>query len=211
MTGGREFYLSYNGIHGFTAMDMKAFPELTTERLELCRITQDHAQWYLEHFSVPEIVEGQGFPPPKDLEAAKEELEQYIIGLFESGQGCRWGIRLKGEEEIIGSVGFYSWDKDHDRAKMGYDLKPPHWGKGIMKEALERVIRYGFEEMALNRVEVTIMETNPRSIALATTVGFVEEGVLREFSKADDRYLDEHVFSLIRRDWEAYRNRSDSV
>lgn len=182
-------------------MDGSIFPELTTERLELCEITREHAEWYLRHFSIPEVVIGQGFPPPKDLAAAKEELELYIVGMFEKGQGYRWGVRLKGERDIIGSIGFHNWDKGHDKAKMGYDLRPEHWGKGIMREALERTVRFGFEEMGLNRIEVSVLATNPRSMALVSRLGFVREGVLRDFSKIDGVYTDEHVFSLLGEDW----------
>ncbi len=182
-------------------MGPEGFPELCTERLELCAITRDHAEWYLRHFSIPEISEGQGFPPPKDLEDAREELETYIVGLFEKGLGYRWGIRFKGASDIIGSLGFYAWDKEHERAKMGYDLRPEHWGRGIMTEAMKRAVRFGFEDMGLNRIEVTVIETNPRSMALVSKLGFAEEGVLREYSKIDGAYVDEHVFSMLRKDW----------
>lgn len=182
-------------------MDWHEFPVLHTERTDLCAITCDHAEWYLRHFSIPEIVVGQGFPPPKDLDAARQELEQYITGLFEKGLGYRWGIRLKGTDDIIGSVGFHAWDKEHDKAKMGYDLRPEHWGRGLMREALERTLRFGFEEMGLNRIEISVLATNPRSIALATRLGFVRDGVMREFSKIDGVYVDEHFFSMLKREW----------
>lgn len=194
-------------MHTSDMMNKGAFPELMSERLDLCEITRDHVGWYLEHFSIPEIAIGQGFPPPRDIEAAKEELDRYIVGLFEEGNGYRWGIRLKGQEEIIGSVGFYAWDKDENRAKMGYDLRPTHWRKGIMKEALGRALGFGFENMGLNRIEVTIMATNLRSIGLVTRLGFTREGILREFSKQEGKYVDEHVFSILKRDWRAGQSR----
>ena len=97
-------------------MDAKRFPELSTDRLDLCEITRAHVDWYFEHFNTPEIIAGQGFPGPVDMEAAKNELEQYIVGLYEGGRGYRWGIRLKGESEVIGSVGFYSWDRENAKA-----------------------------------------------------------------------------------------------
>lgn len=186
-------------------MRVDGFPELNTERLELCEITREHVEWYLRHFSIPEIVVGQGFPPPKDLAAAKEELELYITGMFEKSLGYRWGIRLKGERDFIGSIGFYNWDKEHDKAKMGYDLRPEFWGKGIMREALGRTVRFGFEDMGLNRIEISVLATNPRSMALASKLGFVKEGVLRDFSKIDGVYIDEHTFSMLGKDWRSRR------
>ena len=70
-----------------------------------------------------------------------------------------------------------------------------------MKEALDRIIRFGFEEMGLNRIQVTIMSTNPASIALIQKVGFKREGVLREYSRFEGKYTDEHVFSMLRGEW----------
>lgn len=192
-------------------MNWNDFPKLLTERLELCAITRDHAEWYLEHFSIPEIAVGQGFPPPKDLEAAKGELDEYIVGLFEKGLGYRWGMRLKDTQDIIGSIGFYSWDKEHDKAKMGYDLRPEYWGRGLMREALERTIQFGFDVMKLNRIEISVLATNSRSIGLVSRLGFVREGVMREFSKIDGAYVDEHVFSMLRRDWPGLPDREPRV
>ena len=186
-------------------MERKEFPKLATDRLELCEITRSHLDWYFDHFNTQEIVAGQGFPGPEDMETAKEELDKYIVGLFEEGQGFRGGIRLKGEAEIIGSAGFYSWDKESARAQMGYDLKPAYWGRGIMREAVERMIAFGFEEMGLNRIQALIMSSNSRSIGLVQRVGFTREGVLRDYSVFEGKRMDEHMYSLLRREWEASR------
>jgi hypothetical protein len=48
----------------------KKFPELETERLVLREVTIADAEWYLEHFSRKEIVQGQGFPAPKGMKEA---------------------------------------------------------------------------------------------------------------------------------------------
>ena len=181
------------------------FPVIETERLVLDRITRDHYQWYFDHFSTKEIIEGQGFEGPKDIETAKEELNHYIVGLFEEGKGIRWGIRFKESDEIIGSCGFYAWNKDFKKVDMGYDLQPAYWGQGIMVEAAIAAIRYGFNDMELNRIAVTIMATNPRSSSLVKKLGFVQEGILRDYSIWKGEYVDEHLYSLLRKDWQSSR------
>ena len=70
-------------------------PSLATRRLELREITAVHADWYFVHFSRPEIVRGQGFPPPADRPAAQEELGRYVLDPFADRNGFRWGIALK--------------------------------------------------------------------------------------------------------------------
>jgi RimJ/RimL family protein N-acetyltransferase len=43
-------------------------------------------------------------------------------------------------------------------------------------------------------------------MALAERVGFVREGVMREYSRFDGEYVDEHVFAILRSDWAAGRD-----
>jgi ribosomal-protein-alanine N-acetyltransferase len=181
---------------GFTS-----FPELGTPRLRLREITPDDAQWYLEHFSTPEIVHGSGFPAPRDIDAARKEMQEYIFGPFENATGLRWGIALKGESRLTGSCGFYGWVREgHDRCDIGYDLNPAFWNRGIMEEALRAMIRFGFEEMHLNRIQATVMARNQRSIKVLKSQGFTIEGKLREYSYFDGERHDEVMLSLLRRD-----------
>lgn len=180
----------------------REFPTIATERLLLREFTPDDIGWYLEHFSTPEIVHGSAYPAPKDLEAAKEEFEMYILGPWRDGTGLRWGMTLKDESRLIGSCGFYKWEKDpHRKAEIGYDLAPAHWGEGVMSEALQAIIRYGFEEMDLNRITLLALSYNERSIKLAERLGFVKEGVLRENTFFNGEFVDDVLYSLLRADW----------
>jgi ribosomal-protein-alanine N-acetyltransferase len=178
------------------------FPVIETRRLILREITLDDLDWYFTHFSIPEIVEGTAFPAPETREAAQKEMERYILNLFREEKGFRWGITLKGSKKLIGSCGFYGWDKDKARsAEAGYDLEPAHWGKGIMTEALRAITEFGFEKLNLNRIQVMIPTHNQRSMRLVQRLGFSKEGVLRERSAFRGQPVDDVCFSLLRREW----------
>lgn len=177
------------------------FPALETERLDLREITYDDLDFYHRHFSIREIVEGSGFPAPGSLEDARHELDMFIIDLFKQGKGFRWGIAMKGQKQLIGTCGFYNWVKDARKATIGYDLNPAYWGRGIMREALTEMIRFGFEELGLNRIQCTILPENERSTKLVQGLGFTREGVLRENSFFEGKYQDDAIFSLLRREW----------
>jgi ribosomal-protein-alanine N-acetyltransferase len=181
----------------------KRFPILETDRLILREITIADAEWYLEHFSRKEIVQGQGFPAPKGMKEAREELQLYFVDLFKNRNGFRWGIQMKGEERLIGSCGYYKWLKpDGRQAEIGYDLDPPYWGQGIMTEALTAIIDFGFQKMKLNRIELLVLPKNKRSSGLANKLGFKKEGVLREHGFDEKmRPADDVIFSMLRRDW----------
>lgn len=180
------------------------FPALETDRLRLREVTIDEADWFLRHFSTPEIVRGQGYPAPADLDEARRQLALYLVDLYARGGGLRWGITLKGSDELIGSAGLYDWDREVRSAEAGYDLLPSQWGMGIMTEAMTAVLDYGFDVMDLNRVQILAMPRNERSLRLAERLGFVREGVLREHGHDETGALvDDVVLSLLRREWKA--------
>lgn len=186
------------------------FPRLETNRLLLRDITMDDAEWYLHHFSTAEIVSGQGFPAPRSLQEAKDEMKTYFVDLFKCRSGFRWGIEMKASPGLIGSCGYYKWQKPEGlQAEMGYDLNPRYWGRGIMTEALSSIIDFGFMRMELNRIEILVMKQNVRSQKLAMKLGFVKEGVLREHGFDENRRIvDDILFSLLKGDWQMARKKA---
>jgi len=181
--------------------ESRDFPRLETDRLILREMTLGDVEFYFRHFNNKKVVEGSCFPGPKTLEAAKEELELYCIRPFKENRGIRWGIARKGSDELIGTCGYYDWNKTSRRAEMGYDLEPAHWGEGMMTEALRAILRYGFEEIGLNRVQAIIDSENVRSIKLVERLGLKKEGILRQNSYFRGRFRDEICFSLLKEEW----------
>lgn len=177
------------------------FPQLETERLMLREMTIDDVEFYFRHFNNDEIVEGSCFLGPESLEAAKEELKRYCINPFKENKGVRWGIVKKGSKELIGTCGYYDWNKTVHRAEIGYDLDPVYWGRGIMTEALGATLEYGFEKMELNRIQAIIDSKNVRSIRLVQRLGFKKEGILRQNSYFNGQFIDDIVFSLLKKEW----------
>jgi len=183
------------------------FPEIRTKRLTLRQPSMKDVEWYFEYFSRPELVWGGGEPGPKSIRAAREELKKYLVDLYRKRQGFRWIITLKGDGQPIGTLGFYKWAPSASyQAEMGYDLAREHWGKGIMTEAMNAVIDFGFEKMELNRIEVFIMPRNKRSIKLIKNLGFKREGLLRQrYFDEFGNYADDILFSMLRSDWKEKR------
>ena len=178
------------------------FPVLETKHLVLRRMTPDDAEFYLRHFSDPDIVELTAFDAPENIERAREELLEFCIKPFEENRGIRWGIVLKGETELAGTIGYHQWVKAGGyHARVGYDLAAAHRRRGIMTEALGVVLRYGFEMMRLNKVEACTDPRNVASIRLLEKLGFHQDGVLRENTYFHGRFIDEAVFSLLAGEW----------
>lgn len=180
----------------------KRFPVLRTERLVLREVTAEDSQWYFKHFNIREIAEGQEYPGPKDLDAARQELKIYFTDNFMNDTGIRWGITLKGSNELIGSAGLYKWIKKTSQVETGYDLDPKYSGQGIMTEAMTAIIQHAFEVMKVNRIEALVSPRNEGSLRLVRRLGFHKEGTLREHNFYNGEFIDDFLFSLLKRDWQ---------
>lgn len=178
-----------------------AFPLLQTRRLTLRRITIDDTAFYLELFSDPDVVELTLQEAPRGIEGATNELLEYCVQLFEEDRGIRWGIERNGLPGLIGTIGYHHWVKEALRASVGYDLVASARRQGFMTEALCEVLRFGFMEMRLNKVEAHVNPGNKASIRLLQKLGFHQEGVLRDETFFHSRFIDKICFGLLAREW----------
>lgn len=174
---------------------------METNRLVLREFEGQDAQAVLELFGDTEVVRYFGMRAITSLNAAKQ-----MIGYFEKSRKKigihRWAIVLKSENAVMGSVFYTNIEKPYFRAEIGFLLNRGYWGKGIMKEAVERIISFGFEQMNLNRIQALVSVDNRRSISLIKRLGFTKEGILREYSfnYVENRFEDMYVFALLARE-----------
>jgi ribosomal-protein-serine acetyltransferase len=101
---------------------------------------------------------------------------------------------------IVGSVGYHAINRESNSTSIGYWLDEAHQGRGLMTKAVSALTDHAFDGWGLNRVEIHAAEGNVRSRAIPERLGFQEEGVLREYERVGDRYLDIVVYSLLARE-----------
>ena len=181
-------------------VEVSAFPILETDRLILRQVTQDDANSLLKYLSDKDVMKYVGLEPFKSIDDALDEISWYK-SMFEKRTGIRWGITLKDQGEVIGSCGFLNLVSQHYRSEIGVELSREHWGKGIASEAFEAVIRYGFEQMNLQRIEALIEPPNIPSQKLAERQGFIREGLLRSYEYTCGKFDDLYMYSLLKQDF----------
>jgi ribosomal-protein-serine acetyltransferase len=69
-----------------------------------------------------------------------------------------------------------------------------------MTKTVSALLDHAFDEWDLNRVEIHVATGNRRSRAIPERLGFQQEGVLRDYERVGDRYLDIVVYSLLARE-----------
>ena len=84
---------------------------------------------------------------------------------------------------------------------LGYGLSADLEGQGIMTEALRASIRYMFDEFGMHRIMANYIPRNTRSGALLKRLGFVEEGLARDYLLIDGRWEDHILTALLNENW----------
>lgn len=112
-------------------------------------------------------------------------------------------IELTEESRLIGSADFADVNKFNGTATLGYWLNQNYWRRGIMQEAVTRVIDYGFNSIKLRRINVSAFVDNDGSNGLIKKLGFNYEGMRKAFhrSMSDGKLHDENIYGLLKKDW----------
>lgn len=174
---------------------MENFPTLHTERLDLIEIEQHHLNDFYTIFSDPQVTRYYNLVPFTSPEDGQKYIDLFQKG-FQDGLYIRWGIALKGNSNIIGTIGFNNYQLNH-RSNVGYDLAAAFWGNGYVTEALKEIIKYGFQQLKVNRIEAEVMPENIASARVLEKAGFQKEGLLRDWIFWNDKHFDVFMYSLL--------------
>ena len=106
----------------------------------------------------------------------KEEALQFINKVnnnFKKNESLYWGINLNENPQLIGTICLWNFTEDRKTAEIGYELFPEFQGKGIMDEALKKVIKTAFQKIGVNTLEAFTHKNNLRSKGLLLRNNFV--------------------------------------
>lgn len=176
------------------------FPTLRGEQLQLRALAATDADAVYRQFSDDEVTRYYDLDTFTDP-AQGEQLVASWLQRYERRFGIRWAIcRLDSPAQLIGTCGYNLWIQGSARAVLGFDLERSHWRQGIMTEALQLTLDYGFGTMELNRVEAVVFRDNAASCNLLAKLGFTREGLLRQYEYLHGSFEDMYMFSQLRQD-----------
>ena len=177
--------------------DFIPFPELQTSRLLLRRMTKADVPEIFKLRSDEKVMQYIDRKRAESLEDAEQWL-QIVDEALDKKTGITWGISMRESPAVlIGSIGYWRLIKEHYRAEVGYMLNALLWRKGIMKEALNKIITFGFDEFKLHSIEAHINAANTASAGILTSSGFVQEAYFKENYFFEGTFRDTIVYSLL--------------
>jgi ribosomal-protein-alanine N-acetyltransferase len=172
------------------------FPVLETNRLVLRRIDKHDAPAIFRLRSDAKAMKYVPRPLAKSIDDAMEHIAN-IDAKLETNEGINWAISRKGIHDFIGIIGHFRIIPEHYRAEVGYMLLPEYHGQGIVSEALERVVGYGFDQMKLHSIEAIIDPENIASARVLEKNSFLKEAHFKENEFYDGRFLDTVIYSIV--------------
>jgi ribosomal-protein-serine acetyltransferase len=176
----------------------------------ICRVDADTEIRLLEERHAAELLalsEGydsrpqtnEWFYAPCDMEGTRRFIRGGLDRLAD-GKGLWAGVWHGGD--LAGVIGL-TVRAPGATATIDYALGPAFRGRGIMTEACRALISYAFEELKLNRIEITPDVKNVKSCAIPERLGLRKEGILREAVSYGDFYGDLALYAVLRKEWES--------
>ncbi len=179
-------------------------PSLETSRLRLRKLSLADAADTFAYASDPEVARYVRFVVHKSI-ADSERFISRVMEQYATRAEPVWGMELKAEAKVIGSIGFVKWERDHRRIELGYALGRPWWGQGLAPEAVAAIVEFAFAHTNVNRIEAFCFTEHRASARVLEKCGFQLEGVLRQYEEIKGRWPDVKLYSKLRSDWETGR------
>ena len=157
---------------------------LKTPRLLLRPWAMEDLEDFYRYARVEEVGRMAGWPPHEDREVSRGILAGFIR------EKKVFALQYRENGRVIGSLGLERLSIDLGSPythlvgrELGYVLSKDYWGMGLMPEAVQRVIRYCFEEQRYDFLQISHSLTNLRSQRVIQKCGF---SFIKEHSRVSE-------------------------
>jgi len=163
---------------------------IKTKRLVLRDLEESDADRLVELYSVKDYYKHTTIPYPYDKEVALD---------FINAENDEIHLAVELDGEIIGGVGLRLNPKDNNAA-LGYTIAPDFVGKGYATEAAEALIKYGFNDLQLHRIEISCSVDNHASKKIIEKLGAKFEGCARGACITRKGHEDKLTYAILKDD-----------
>jgi ribosomal-protein-serine acetyltransferase len=162
-------------------------PDMATELYGLCQQNREYlSQW------LPWVP----FIQRRDDTAT---FIRHAIEGFARGDSLTTAIEYQGE--LVGVIGYNRIDQSLGKVTLGYWLAERWQGNGIIGRACRALIHHAFEEMGMEKAEISAALDNEASRAVCERLGMRQEGIVRRAERLGDRVVDHALYGLLRDEW----------
>lgn len=173
-----------------------------SENLHLSKIEKYDMNIIYKWFEDSEFLKYYDYMPP--VPQTRAEVDKTFSDYEKKDESKVFAVKINNSSEIIGIAGFDDIIAENGVATLfiGIGSKEQR-GRGYGKEALNLLLRYGFEDMNLHRIQLNVLEFNISAIKIYEGAGFKMEGTFREFVLRNDKRYDLLLYGLLKSEWKS--------
>jgi len=171
-------------------------PSINTDNLVLRPFEHADASQVQElagHFKIAEMTEN--IPHPY-ADGMAESWIGTLHSRWEKRQSATFAICSGSNAEILGCCSLQVSMKNR-RASLGYWIGIEHWNQGHCTEAASALIKFGFRQIGLHRIEATHLSKNPASGAVMRKLGMTHEATMVDYVFKNGRYENMELYSIL--------------
>ena len=164
--------------------------QLETARLSLRPLVMNDVDQIHRIWTDPDVRKYLWDDEVISREQAASVLADSLAHFEGTGDGL-WAARQKDEETIIGFCGYWFFH-DPPELELLYGMATQQWGRGLAAEAARAMMRYGFEELGLARVQASTDALNRASVRVMEKCGMTFD------RRAETNGLDTIYYAMVR-------------
>lgn len=175
---------------------------LLGERTRLRAIERADIPLFIAWLNDAEVIENLSIWNPLSMAEEEQWFERMLARPAETHP---LGIEAKTRNgwKMIGNIAFHEVDWLNHSAEIGIVIgEKAYWNKGYGTDAMKVMTRHAFDDLGLNRVFLRVLESNPGGVHCYEKAGFVKEGTLRKAAWKNGKFLDMHLMSVLRSEWQ---------
>lgn len=182
--------------------DIFAIMQLKTSRLVLNEIISTDLDDIHTLNSIPEVDEFNTLGLPDSIETTKLLLDGWIDEqTAEPRTSYTFAMRSGADNQFIGMMAIRLDRPKYSKAEVWYKAYPAYWGKGYTSEALSALLKFGFDELGLHRIEAGCATENIASIKVLEKAGMTREGVCRKILPIRGEWVDNYMYAILDEDF----------
>jgi len=166
------------------------------DEVKLALIQESFAPHYVELLSTQKEYLSQWLAWPAFCQAEQDFRLFAQRMLHEYADGKSMTCAIVYHDKIVGNCSFNTINHDTKCAEVGYWLSNKHQGKGIVTRVVTKLIDIAFNDLMLEKVQLSAAKDNLASRAVAERCGMILEGIVTNREKIGERILDHAIYGI---------------
>ncbi len=181
---------------------LKNIPIIDCGDFYMRAIKAEDAEDMFEYAGDDEVTAKLSWSSHKNPDITKASIKEHFLRRPDNGIPNAYAIIFKENNKMIGTCDFWYVDFGKNCGEIGYVLNKNYWGRGIVSQALKEVVKFGFEYLELERVQISHATDNIASQRVIEKCDFRLEGLKRHSDKhRNGEYVDHKIYSILKEEY----------